>query len=152
MTQKGKQGRHGNAIGEMAALRWEPTHITKHCPRVVPLQYPRKDKYESRHIVQKRESGHKRRQPRHLDAQRRVMDTMNNKLRWNTYHTTQTRTSTSSRKRNTRTNQKNPNKETRSNKTVGKKRQTIMGRKQNHLHKWQDLCPKKQVTLRQNTQ
>ena len=38
MTQKGRQGRHGNAIGEMAALRWEPTHITKHCPRVVPLQ------------------------------------------------------------------------------------------------------------------
>ena len=22
----------------MAALRWEPTHVTKHCPRVVPLQ------------------------------------------------------------------------------------------------------------------
>jgi len=21
----------------MAALRWEPTHVTKHCPRVVPL-------------------------------------------------------------------------------------------------------------------
>ena len=38
MSQKGKQGRHGNAIGEMAALRWEPTHVTKHCPRVVPLQ------------------------------------------------------------------------------------------------------------------
>jgi len=38
MSQKGKQGRHRNAIGEMAALRWEPTHVTKHCPRVVPLQ------------------------------------------------------------------------------------------------------------------
>jgi len=37
MIQKGRQGRHGNAIGEMAALRWEPTHVTKHCPRVVPL-------------------------------------------------------------------------------------------------------------------
>ena len=23
---------------EIAALRWEPTHVTKHCPRVVPLQ------------------------------------------------------------------------------------------------------------------
>ena len=38
MTQKGKQGRHENAIREIAALRWEPTHVTKHCPRVVPLQ------------------------------------------------------------------------------------------------------------------
>ena len=38
MTQKGRQGRHGNAIREMAALRWEPTHVTKHCPRVVLLQ------------------------------------------------------------------------------------------------------------------
>ena len=38
MTQKRKQRRHGNAIGEMAALRQEPTHVTKHCPRVVPLQ------------------------------------------------------------------------------------------------------------------
>jgi len=24
------------------ALRWEPTHITKHCPRVVPLYIPNK--------------------------------------------------------------------------------------------------------------
>jgi len=40
MTQKEKQRRHGNVIGEMAAFRWEPTHITKHCPRVVPLQQP----------------------------------------------------------------------------------------------------------------
>ena len=37
MSQKGKQGRHGNVIREIVALRWEPTHITKHCPRVVPL-------------------------------------------------------------------------------------------------------------------
>jgi len=28
----------GKAIGEMTALRWEPTHITKPNPRVVPLQ------------------------------------------------------------------------------------------------------------------
>ena len=41
MTQKGKQGKHGNAIREMAALRWELTHVTKHHPRVVPLQYGR---------------------------------------------------------------------------------------------------------------
>ena len=32
--------RSGNAIREMVALRWEPTHVTKHCPRVVPLQIP----------------------------------------------------------------------------------------------------------------
>ena len=38
MTQKEKQRRHGNVIGEMAAFRWEPTHITKPNPRVVPLQ------------------------------------------------------------------------------------------------------------------
>jgi len=30
----------GSAIGEMSALRWEPTHITKHCPRSIPLQVP----------------------------------------------------------------------------------------------------------------
>jgi len=49
-------------------------------------------------------------------------------------------------------NQENPNKRTKSNKTVEKKRWTIMGRKWNCLYKWQDLCPKKQATLRQNTQ
>ena len=32
--------RSGNAIREMAALRWKPTHVTKHCPRVVPLHAP----------------------------------------------------------------------------------------------------------------
>jgi len=37
MTQKEKQRRYGNVIGEMVAFRWEPTHVTKHCPRVVPL-------------------------------------------------------------------------------------------------------------------
>jgi len=116
------------------------------------MTYPRKDKYESRHIVKKGESGYKRRQSRHTDAQRKVMNMTNNKSRWNTYHTTQTRTSTNKRRRNTRTNQENPNKGTRSNKTVGEKRQTIMKRKQNCLHKWQDLCSKKQTTLRGNTQ
>jgi len=25
-------------IGEMAALRWEPTHVTKHTSSVIPLQ------------------------------------------------------------------------------------------------------------------
>jgi len=86
------------------------------------MTYPRKDKYKSRYIVQKRESGYKRRQSRHTDAQKRVMDTMNNKSRWNTYHTTQTRTFTNKRRKNTRMNQENPNKGTRSNKTVGEKR------------------------------
>ena len=120
--------------------------------RLYPMTYPRKDKYRSRHIIQKKENRHEKRQPRYPDAQRRVMGMMNNKLRWNIHCTTQTKTSTSSGKRNTRMNQKNPNKETRSNKTVGKKRQTIMGRKWNYVHRWQDLCPKKQATLRQNTQ
>ena len=23
----------------MTALRWEPTHVTKHCPRDIPLQH-----------------------------------------------------------------------------------------------------------------
>jgi len=50
------------------------------------------------------------------------MDMTNNKSRWNTYHTTQARTSTSNGRRNTRANQENPNKGTRSNKTVGEKR------------------------------
>jgi len=50
------------------------------------------------------------------------MNTTNNKSRWNAYHTTQTRTSTSNGRRNTRMNQENPNKGTRSNKTVEEKR------------------------------
>jgi len=90
--------------------------------QLYPTTHPRKNKHESRHAIQKRESGYKRRQLRHTDAQRRVMDMTNNNLRWNVYCTTQTRTSTSNRRRNTRTNQKNPNKRTRSNKTVGEKR------------------------------
>ena len=93
------------------------------------MKYPRKDKYESRHIVQKGESRYKRRQSRHTDAQKRVIDTTNNNSRWNTYHTTQARTSTNKRRRNRRMNQKNPNKGTRSNKTTGEKRWTIIERK-----------------------
>ena len=80
------------------------------------------------------------------------MGTTNNNSRQNTYRTTQTRTSTNKRRRNRRMNQENPNKGTRNNKTTGEKRQTIMGRKWNYLYRWQDLCLKKQTTLRRNTQ
>jgi len=38
MTQKRRREDSGKAIGEITALRWEPTHITKPSPRVVPLQ------------------------------------------------------------------------------------------------------------------
>jgi len=38
MTQKGKKGESENAIGRIMALRWEPTHVTKHTSRSVPLQ------------------------------------------------------------------------------------------------------------------
>ena len=38
MTQKRRKADSGKAIGEMTALRWEPTHVTKPNPRVVPLQ------------------------------------------------------------------------------------------------------------------
>jgi len=38
MTQKRKKADSGKAIGETTALRWEPTHVTKPNPRVVPLQ------------------------------------------------------------------------------------------------------------------
>jgi len=37
MSQKRRKADSGRAIGEMTALRWEPTHITKPNPRVVPL-------------------------------------------------------------------------------------------------------------------
>ena len=76
------------------------------------------------------------------------MDITNNKSRQNAYYTTQTRTSTSNGRRNTRIDQENPNKGTRSNKTIGEKRQTIIGKKQNRLYRQQDLCPKKQTTPR----
>ena len=39
MTQKRRKADSGKAIGEMTALRWEPTHVTKPNPRVVPLQH-----------------------------------------------------------------------------------------------------------------
>ena len=116
--------------------------------QLYPMAYSREDKYESRHIVQKRESEYKRKQSRYTDAQRRVMDITNNNSRWNTYCTTQARTSTSKGKRNRRKNQENPNKRTRSNKTVEKKGWTNIGRKWNCLHRWQDLCTKKQITSR----
>jgi len=38
MSQKRRKADSGKAIGETTALRWEPTHITKPNPRVVPLQ------------------------------------------------------------------------------------------------------------------
>jgi len=38
MTQKRREADSGKAIGETTALRWEPTHVTKPNPRVVPLQ------------------------------------------------------------------------------------------------------------------
>ena len=38
MTQKRRKADSGKAIGETMALRWEPTHVTKPNPRVVPLQ------------------------------------------------------------------------------------------------------------------
>jgi len=41
MTQKRREADSGKAIGETTALRWEPTHVTKPNPRVVPLQIPR---------------------------------------------------------------------------------------------------------------
>jgi len=41
MSQKRRKADNGKAIGEMTALRWEPTHVTKPNPRVVPLQQPR---------------------------------------------------------------------------------------------------------------
>jgi len=39
MTQKRRKTDSGKAIRETTALRWEPTHVTKPNPRVVPLQY-----------------------------------------------------------------------------------------------------------------
>jgi len=38
MTQKRRKADNRKAIGETTALRWEPTHVTKPNPRVVPLQ------------------------------------------------------------------------------------------------------------------
>jgi len=42
MTQRRRKADSGKAIGETMALRWEPTHVTKPNPRVVPLhEWPR---------------------------------------------------------------------------------------------------------------
>jgi len=38
MSQKRRKADNRKAIGEMTALRREPTHVTKPNPRVVPLQ------------------------------------------------------------------------------------------------------------------
>jgi len=40
MTQKRRRKTDGKVIGETTALRWEPTHVTKPNPKVVPLHYP----------------------------------------------------------------------------------------------------------------
>ena len=45
MTQKRGKADSGKAIGETTALRWEPTHVTKPNPRVVPLQEARYHKW-----------------------------------------------------------------------------------------------------------
>jgi len=37
MSTMREEGESENAIGEMAALRWEPTHVTKHTSSVIPL-------------------------------------------------------------------------------------------------------------------
>jgi len=44
MSQKRRKADSGKAIGETTALRWEPTHVTKPDPRVVPLH----DLYQSK--------------------------------------------------------------------------------------------------------
>jgi len=36
MTQKGKEGESENVIGRITALRWKPTHVTKHTFGVSP--------------------------------------------------------------------------------------------------------------------
>ena len=38
MTQKRRKVDSENALGRITALRWEPTHVTKHTSRVIPLQ------------------------------------------------------------------------------------------------------------------
>jgi len=48
MTQKRRKADSRKAIGEMTALRWEPTHVTKPNPRVVPLQYLLKYQYTTK--------------------------------------------------------------------------------------------------------
>jgi len=40
MTQKGKEGESENAIGRIMALRWEPTHVTKHTSGMSPYRFP----------------------------------------------------------------------------------------------------------------
>jgi len=39
MTQKEKEGESENVIGRMLALRWEPTHVTKHSSKSIPLHW-----------------------------------------------------------------------------------------------------------------
>jgi len=38
MSQKRRKADNGKTIGEIMALRWEPTYVTKPNPRVVLLQ------------------------------------------------------------------------------------------------------------------
>jgi len=76
------------------------------------------------------------------------MDTKDNNSRQNTHCTAQTGTSTNRRRKNIDTNQKDKNKRKESNKRIGKTRWTSMGKRQNHLYEWQNLCTKKQTTLR----
>jgi len=47
MLQKRRKADSGKAIGETTALRWEPTHVTKPNPRVVPLQLSSRNQLSS---------------------------------------------------------------------------------------------------------
>jgi len=50
MSTMREEGESGSAIGETTALRWEPTHVTKHNPRDIPVMRPPKKKEFPAHL------------------------------------------------------------------------------------------------------
>ena len=68
-------------------------------------------------------------QPKYINAQERVMDMKNDNSRQNTHCTTQIKTFTNNKRKNTNMNQEDTNKRKRNNKNIGKKRWTSIERK-----------------------
>ena len=95
------------------------------------------DKHESGHLITKGTGRHQGRQQGCPTIEGRIMATKNNGRDYNDQ-----KKSNSREKRNTEGDQKKCDKRKRSNPSIRKKGWFNLGRRQNRLHEWKDLCAK----------
>jgi len=74
MTQKRRKADSGKAIGETTALRWEPTHVTKPNPRVVPLHILYKRKSIAKQCMVRRTKRHNKRERERKECQKNIQN------------------------------------------------------------------------------